>query len=262
MIEGSSVAKAGAFEKVYASSFYYNDRGVAQWPAQVVNYTNKTQFLFRIEKGVLDVNDSGVNEYFAPDEIRVPFRNMIYIGDSATDIPCMKLVNSYGGHSIGVYNADTKEKSKVYQMIRDDRIKYFAPADYTEGSDLDQLVKAIIDRTASNEKLETISFGCKRETADADKESNAEEREKLERILALENSGSFASTHAAIKALGNYTKWSSVDLEMLFDIALRNGQVKHILTDLDLSAFYRTLLDKVKVKSDSAKAIQEILDGQ
>ena len=108
MIEGTSVAKNGAFKKIYASSFYYNERGVAVWPAQVINYTNKTQFLFRIEKGVLDINDPGVNEYFTPDNMRIPFRNMIYIGDSDTDIPCMKLVNSYGGHSIGVYNADIR----------------------------------------------------------------------------------------------------------------------------------------------------------
>ena len=106
MIEGTGVYKAGAFKKVYACSFYYNDRGVAVWPAQVINYTNKTQFLFRISKGVLDVNDPAVNDYFPPDQIRVPFRNMVYIGDSDTDVPCMKLVNSYGGHSIGVYNLE------------------------------------------------------------------------------------------------------------------------------------------------------------
>ena len=87
MIEGTEVA--GEFEKIYASTFYYNEKGVAKWPAQVVNYTNKTQFLFRIEKGVLDINDPGVNDSFSPEEIRVPFRNMIYIGDSVTDIPCM-----------------------------------------------------------------------------------------------------------------------------------------------------------------------------
>ncbi len=69
MIEGTSVAKAGVFEKIYASSFLYNERGVAIWPAQAINYTNKTQFLFRIEKGVLDVNDSGVNDFFAPEDI-------------------------------------------------------------------------------------------------------------------------------------------------------------------------------------------------
>ena len=158
MIEGTDVAKAGAFEQVYASSFFYDDRGVAVWPAQVVNYTNKTQFLFRISKGVLDWNDPGVNDYFPPDEIRVPFRNMVYIGDSDTDVPCMKLVNSYGGHSIGVFNAKTDDRRKVHKMMQDNRIKYFAPADYSEGTELDCLVKAIIDRTAANEKLESIYF--------------------------------------------------------------------------------------------------------
>lgn len=158
MIEGTAVAKAGAFEQVYASSFLYDDRGVAVWPAQVVNYTNKTQFLFRISKGVLDWNDPAVNDYFPPDEIRVPFRNMVYIGDSDTDIPCMKLVNSYGGHSIGVYDAETDDRSKVYKMMRDNRIRYFAPADYSEGTELDRLVKAIIDRTVANEKLESVYY--------------------------------------------------------------------------------------------------------
>lgn len=90
--------------------------------------------------------------------MRVPFRNIVYIGDSDTDIPCMKLVNSSGGHSIGVYNPDTNDKQKVLKMIRDNRIKHFAPADYSEGSELDQLVKEIIDKTATYEKLESHYF--------------------------------------------------------------------------------------------------------
>lgn len=163
MIEGTSVAKAGAFEKIYASSFYYNEKGVAKWPAQAVNYTSKTQFLFRIEKGVLDINDEGVNDYFRPEEIRVPFRNMVYIGDSDTDIPCMKLVNANGGHSIGVYDSLSKDKAKVYKMLRDNRIRYFAEADYREESELDRLVKSIIDRTASNEALESFYYRNKKE---------------------------------------------------------------------------------------------------
>lgn len=158
MIEGTKMARAGAFEKIYASSFYFNDRGVAKWPAQAINYTSKTQFLFRIEKGVLDINDPGVNAYFSPEEIRVPFRNMVYIGDSDTDIPCMKLVNTYGGHSIGVYDPATQNKKKVYKMMHDKRIRYYAPADYTERSELDLLVKAIIDKTAANEILEDRHF--------------------------------------------------------------------------------------------------------
>ena len=154
MIEGTEIAKSGAFQQIYASSFYFDESGNAVWPAQVINYTSKTQFLFRIEKGVLDINDPGVNEYFPPDQVRVPFRNMVYIGDSDTDIPCMKLVNTYGGHSIGVYNPQTGDKHKVYRMLKDQRIRYFAPADYRENSELDILVKQIIKKTAVYEVLQ------------------------------------------------------------------------------------------------------------
>ena len=161
MIEGTQPAKSGAFTKIYASSFYYDEDGLAVWPSQVINYTSKTQFLFRIEKGVLDVNDPGVNDHFDDSELRVPFRNMVYIGDSDTDIPCMKLVNVNGGHSIGVYNPDESDETgrdKVHKMMRDDRIKYYAAADYTEGSELDLLLKNIIERTAMNERLERKHF--------------------------------------------------------------------------------------------------------
>ena len=128
------------------------------------------KFLFRIEKGVLDINDPAVNDYFAPEDLRIPFRNMVYIGDSDTDIPCMKLVNSYGGHSIGVYNAETQDKTKVYKMMHDNRIKYYVPADYSEGTELDILVKAIIDKTAKNEVLETIHYKNKKEYVEVTKE--------------------------------------------------------------------------------------------
>lgn len=154
MIEGTEMAKNGAFKKIYASAFMFDDKGVAVWPAQAINYTNKTQFLFRIQKGVLDINDSGVNDYIRPEEQRVPFRNMIYIGDSDTDIPCMSLVNANGGHSIGVYDPDSKNKDKVYKMMQHHRIRYYAPADYTDGSDLDTVVKQIIQKTAAYEVLE------------------------------------------------------------------------------------------------------------
>lgn len=160
MIEGSAIANE--FTKIYASSFCFNAKGVAKWPAQVVNYTNKTQFLFRIEKGVLDVNDDAVNDYFPPEKLRVPFRNMVYLGDSQTDIPCMKLVNVNGGHSIGVYNP-TGDKSRVLKLLKENRVRYIAPADYREGGELDNLIKAIIGRTAANEKLESKHVKDKKE---------------------------------------------------------------------------------------------------
>ena len=261
MIEGTAVAKAGAFEKIYASSFYYNEKGVAVWPAQVVNYTNKTQFLFRIEKGVLDINDSAVNESFSPEEMRVPFRNIVYIGDSDTDIPCMKLVTSYGGHSIGVYNAESKDKTKVYKMMRDGRIKYFAPADYREGTELDLLVKAIINRTAANEALETLHYKYKIERIKADKESNEEERKRTDLLISLENSGSFATTHSLISELQKIDDWSYEEKEILFQIALDNSQIRYILRDLDVEAFYKKLLKNTKTMTSNAQEIKDILES-
>lgn len=261
MIEGTLVAAAGAFEKIYASSFYYNEKGVAVWPAQVVNYTNKTQFLFRIEKGVLDINDPAVNESFSPEEMRVPFRNMVYIGDSDTDIPCMKLVNSYGGHSIGVYNAQIRDKAKVYKMMRDGRIKYFAPADYTEGTELDLLVKAIINRTAANEALETFHYNYKIERIKADKGSNEEERKKTDLLIALENSRSFASTHTLISELQEIDHWSFEEKEILFQNALNNSQVCYILRDLDVAAFYKKLLKGMKTITSDAQEVKNIIES-
>ncbi len=155
MIDGTEIARKGCFKRVYASSFIYDECGKAVWPAQAVNYTNKTQFLFRISKGCLDVNDNQVNAKFAADEMHVPFRNIVYIGDSETDIPCMKLVNSYGGHSIGVYDAESPT-DRVKQMMKDDRIRYYAKADYSEGKELEDIVKLIIDKTVAYEELEEV----------------------------------------------------------------------------------------------------------
>ncbi|MDR0426287.1 MAG: haloacid dehalogenase-like hydrolase [Clostridiales bacterium] len=156
MIEGSAIARE--FEMIYASSFYFNERGVAKWPAQAINYTGKTQFLYRISKGVLDINDPGVNDYFPREQIRIPFRNMVYIGDSGTDIPCMKLVTVNGGHSIGVYDKKRGARDRVEQLYRENRIKYITQADYRPGAELDVLLKAIVDKTAAEEVLVRASL--------------------------------------------------------------------------------------------------------
>ncbi|MBP5153900.1 MAG: haloacid dehalogenase-like hydrolase [Lachnospiraceae bacterium] len=261
MIEGTSLARSGVFEKIYASSFYFNEKGIAQWPAQVVNYTNKTQFLFRIEKGILDVNDQGVNEYIPPEKIRVPFRNMVYIGDSETDIPCMKLVNVYGGHSIGVYDPRTSDKSKVYKMIREDRIKYYASADYREGTELDRLVKAIIDRTAANEALENESVRCRLEADRAGYERDAGERRKSDLLMTLENSTSFANTHRILKELSSLEPLlNEEDRRHLFETAVRNDQVKYILSDADVSRFYRRLLSASSDPGAAGRTVLALLE--
>ena len=250
MIEGTSIAKE--FKELYATSFYFDEDGVAVWPAQVVNYTNKTQFLFRISKGVLDVNDDAVNESFAPDEIRVPFRNMVYLGDSDTDIPCMKLVNSQGGYSIGVFNPDEKDKvkakNKVYKMMRDNRISYFAPADYSEGSELDELVKLIIDKTVYNEKLYKKKYINQKEAIEQEKPR--EEQEKIDLINSLESSASFKSTHAIIEKLSKYTSWKPEEIEDLLEIAVENTQVLHILNDQDIKKFYQYLIEQLGSNTD------------
>ena len=240
MIEGTSVAKADAFEKIYASSFYYDDDGVAVWPAQVINYTNKTQFLFRIEKGVLDINDMAVNKYFSPDEIRVPFRNMVYIGDSDTDIPCMKLVNANGGHSIGVYNPDTQDKTKVLEIMHDNRIKYFAMADYSENSELDKLVKMIIDKTVTNEKLEELHYKQLNESNEyaMSQACKVETTRKDSVISSLESSYSFTSTHTVIAELNKYDAFNKTQANDLCKIAIENSQVNWILEDEDIKNFY------------------------
>lgn len=240
MIEGTSIADK--FTKIYASSFYFDNDGVAVWPAQAVNYTNKTQFLFRIEKGVLDVNDQRVNEYFKPSDIRVPFRNIIYIGDSDTDIPCMKLVNTFGGHSIGVYNNETKDKSKVFRMLEQNRIKYFAPADYSENSELEELIKKIIDRTKTNEILEYKHYDCFEEKEQEIKGRSEEENNKEDIINQLEASSSFASTHRIISQLDKIPNWTKNQKEKMMRIALSNNQVRYILNDVDIKTFFLKII--------------------
>lgn len=255
MIEGTEVADK--FKKIYASSFYFDKDGVAVWPAQVVNYTNKTQFLFRIEKGVLDINDQAVNSYFEPNQYRVPFRNMVYIGDSDTDIPCMKLVNINGGHSIGVYNSETKDKSKVFRMLDENRIKYFAPADYTQGADLECLVKKIIDRTVVNETLEDIHFDCIEKKISETKDQSEEDIKKEELIDKLEDSSSFSNTHAIIEQMSVIKEWTEDQKYKLSKIALENNQVTYILKDADVKDFYCMICENNNSKE--AERIKEII---
>lgn len=256
MIEGTSVARQGAFEAIYASSFYYDEKGVAIWPAQVVNYTNKTQFLFRIEKGVLDVNDPAVNDSFPPEEIRVPFTNFIYVGDSDTDVPCMRLVNSYGGSSIGVYDRD---KVKVYKMIREGRIKYFEQADYREGTRMDELVKGIIDQTAIRHRLDSAHFACKRETEQFDRANTQEGRERIDLMIDLENSGSFAATHTIIAKMAALSGWEGEEVQKLCAIARNNAQVEGVLRDKDVRAFFIKLLKGRKQLTPHEQAVQQIV---
>lgn len=262
MIEGTSIVRNGAFKKIYASSFYYNERGIAVWPAQVVNYTNKTQFLFRIEKGVLDANDSMVNESFPKEKIRVPFTNMVYIGDSDTDIPCMKLVHSNGGYSIGVFNNETKEKSKVYKMMRDKRIGFFAPADYSEGSNLEFLVQKIIDNVASRSALEALHFDQKNEQIAAEKNQDASQQKKVELINQLEFSRNFVTTHIVIQDMLEIMDWTSEERKQIFRVALQNDLVRYSMGDSKVRDLYSRLLEAENGVSPEAQEIKKLLEDR
>ena len=155
IIEGTPIADE--FKKIYACEFHYNERGNADWPQQAVNFTTKTQFLFRISKGVLDVlDDVKLNTKMLDEERRIPYQNMIYFGDGLTDVPCMKLVKQYGGHSIAIYNK--KEKHKVEPLLRDERVNFICESNYCENSQLETLVKQIIKKVAADNELLDISI--------------------------------------------------------------------------------------------------------
>ena len=162
IIEGSAIADA--FKEVYACEFYYDENGVATWPTQVVNYTGKTQYLFRINKGLLDIStDEGLNDFMPEEERPIPFRNMVYFGDGVTDVPCMKLVREYGGKSIAVYPSETEGAlEKVKDLLMANRINFYAPANYEEGSVLETLVQDIVKHMALADSLVKLTLQQKR----------------------------------------------------------------------------------------------------
>jgi len=151
MIEGCPIRPA--FRHVFASKFAYDDHGVAIWPAVGVNYTTKTQYLFRINKGVLNHWDHERINKFIPDDARaVPFERMIFLGDGDTDVPTMKMMHTKGGFSIAVYDPRNSERDqeKIYGLISEDRVNFVAAADYREGQPLDLIVKGLLGRIAIN----------------------------------------------------------------------------------------------------------------
>lgn len=156
IIRGTCIADK--FENIYACSFMYDVDGVAKWPAVAVDFTTKTQFLFKINKGIESVSDNTeVNRYMPEDERPVPFRQMIYFGDGTTDIPCMRMVKQNGGHSIAVYKpGDRRKKRGAEQLILDGRVNFVCKADYSEGGEIDSVVRTIIDKIKSDYEFEQL----------------------------------------------------------------------------------------------------------
>ena len=158
MIEGSKIGRR--FKRVFASSFFYpKDRDVAVWPANVINFTTKTQYLFRINKGCLLLSDNKqVNQFMKPEDRPIPFENMVYFGDGDTDVPCLKVVTQNGGNGVVVYKPRVKgAKQKAQKLVNEKRARFIAPADFRRGRDLYQIAEALIEAAASRAKLDKHS---------------------------------------------------------------------------------------------------------
>lgn len=153
IIKGTEISKY--FKEIYACEFLYDERGVAIWPKMSVNYTTKTQFLTRINKGVLDIsNDTLLNEKMLEEDRRISTKNMIYLGDGFTDIPSMRMTRENGGYAIAVYQ--NNDKHIANSLLNDNRIDFYAEANYEENSEIDNLMKNILDEIAMKSKLNNL----------------------------------------------------------------------------------------------------------
>lgn len=156
IVEGTTIAKE--FRHIFAGSFIYDANGEAVWPGIAVDSTNKTQFLFKINKGIFSARDSTrLNSSMAEEKKRVPFPNMIYFGDGETDVPCMKIVGMFGGHSIAVYKqGDEKKRALARKLKKQGRVKFTVPAIYTADSEAFKVVCAIIDKIEAEAVLQDL----------------------------------------------------------------------------------------------------------
>ena len=157
IIEGSSIAKE--FKHIFAGSFIYDEAGEAEWPGIAVDFTAKTQFLFKISKGIFSARDNKqVNESMAEDKKRIPFTHMIYFGDGDTDVPCMKIVGMFGGHSIAVYDPQNdRKRATAAKLKRQGRVAFAVPAIYTPEGPASRVVTAIIDKIKADWVLSRLS---------------------------------------------------------------------------------------------------------
>ncbi len=157
IIEGSPIAKE--FKHIFAGSFIYDENGEAEWPGIAVDYTAKTQYLFKIQKGIFSSRDAvKVNESLADDAKRIPFTNMIYFGDGETDVPSMKLVNMFGGNAIAVFDPSRPgKKENARKLLRQGRANFITPASYTKDSRTFRLVCSIIDKVKADTELKQFT---------------------------------------------------------------------------------------------------------
>lgn len=154
IINGCSIRKY--FKDVFGCSYAFDEEGYPVWPARVVNYSAKVQYLSKINKGLKKTDDKAVNEYTPDEERRIPFRRIIYFGDGLTDIPSMKMVKERDGTAIAVYKPKSRLKDKAMKLLRDNRVNFALPADYSEGKDIDTVVKTVLNKIATERDLDLL----------------------------------------------------------------------------------------------------------
>ena len=143
------------FTDIWASNFHYSENGTIEYPKKIISFTDKTRYLFQINKGFIGKASRGkpfeVNKKVKQDQLRIPLRNIIYVGDGYTDIPCFSLLKQNEGFAIGVYDKhDRQKKDRAWKFVQDERVSNLISANYSEGSDLcntlEMAVRSILGR--------------------------------------------------------------------------------------------------------------------
>ena len=148
IIEGTSIRKR--FHNVFASEYWF-DAYDLPFPKRVITDTGKTQYLFRINKGIEDLGQSA-NHHMPEEQRPIPFSNMIYFGDGDTDVPSMAVVRKNGGHAVAVHGGG-KARAKCVDLFRAGRCDFFAQADFRRGSELFKRTCLLIDRMLADIRI-------------------------------------------------------------------------------------------------------------
>ena len=165
ILDGVSIRKH--FKRIYASEYHFNHHGVATFPKLLVTDTVKTQFLFRINKGLEAITES-INEHMPEVERPIPFSNMIYVGDGMTDVPSMALTKKSGGHTVAVYDARSEvQRATCVKLLEAGRADFVAGADYRKGSKLSRRVELLLDAIIADVAYRREAFECRQQESRA-----------------------------------------------------------------------------------------------
>jgi 2-hydroxy-3-keto-5-methylthiopentenyl-1-phosphate phosphatase len=161
ILDGVSIRKH--FKRIYASEYHFNHHGVATFPKFLVTDTQKTQFLFRINKGIENVTES-INEHMPEADRAIPFQNMIYVGDGMTDVPSMALTKKSGGHAVAVYNPEGERgRATCVKLLEAGRVDFVSEADYRADSKLSRRVQLLLDAIIADVAYRREAFLCRLE---------------------------------------------------------------------------------------------------